>query len=167
VSQLLSLADFTEEGDAGDECDDGVVALEVAAATTPRVLENLRRLRRLDLLTDEVVWALVGQAPIDPLGVYGALKHRGVWAFSPLDFTVVQVLAKKGAMPVAAMRVCLLSNDIVFIAMEAGQLVAHASLSRDQIEAKLREPGCTEATILAWLKGYIDEAVAAGYAAVQ
>ena len=167
MSRLRSLAEFAEEGDAGDEGDEGAVALEVAAATTPRVLENLRRLRRLDLLTDEVVWALVGQAPIDPLGVYGALKPRGAWAFSPLDFTVVQVLAKQGAMPVAAMRIDLLSNELVFVALEAGQLVVHARLPPEQLEAKLREPGCTEATILAWLQGYIDEAVQAGYAAAQ
>ena len=164
MSQLFSLADFADEE---DECSEGAVALQVAAATTPRVLENLRRLRRLDLLTDEVVWALVGQAPIDPLGLYGALKNHGVWAFSPLDFTVVQVLAKKGALPVAAMRVDLLSNDIVFVALEGGQLVARASISRDQLEAKVREPGCSEAVVLAWLQGYIDEAVVAGYAAAQ
>jgi len=164
VSKLVSLAEFADEE---DECQWGAVALGVAAATTPRVLENLRRLRRLDLLTDEVVWALVGQAPIDPLGLYGALKHHGVWAFSPIDFTVVQVLAKKGALPVAAMRVDLLSNDVVFVALEGGQLVARASISRDQLEVKLREPGCSEAVVLAWLKGYIDEAVVAGYAAAQ
>jgi hypothetical protein len=164
VSQVFSLAEYADEEDG---CAEGAVALQVAAATTPRVLENLRRLRRLDLLTDEVVWALVGQAPIDPLGLYGALKNRGAWAFSPLDFTVVQVLAKKGALPVAAMRVDLLSNDIVFVALEAGQLVARASISRDQLESKLREPGCSETVVLAWLKGYIDEAVVAGYAAAQ
>jgi hypothetical protein len=164
VSQLFSLAEFAD--DEG-ECQGGAVSLEVDAVTTPRVLENLRRLRRLDLLTDEVIWALVGQAPIDPLGLYGALKQRGVWAFSPLDFTVVQVLAKKGPTPVAVMKVDLVSNDVVFVALEGGQLVAHASISRDELEAKLREPGCSEASILAWLKGYIDAAVVAGYAAAQ
>jgi len=161
---MRSLVDFAA---GGDECEEGAVALEIAAATSPRVVDNLRRLRRLDLLTDEVVWALVGQAPIDPLGLYGALKHRGVWAFSPLDFTVVQVLAKKGPMPVAVMRIDLISNEMVFVALEAGQLVVHSRIPPEQLEGKLQEPGASEASILSMIQRFIDHTVAAGYAAAQ
>jgi len=164
VTRVYSLGALAEHA---DELEQGAVVLRVDGSTPSKVIENLRRLHRLDLLTDEAIWSLVGQAPVDPLGVYGALRHWGVWAFSPLDFTVVQVLAKKGAMPVAVMRVDLMSNEIVFVALERGQLVARARITPDQLEEKLRDPGTGQAGIRSWLALHIAETVAAGFAAVQ
>ncbi len=159
MTRPLTLAQFADQG---AEREEGLVALKFEGALPPQVIDNLRRLRRLDLLTDEVVLALLGQAPIDPLGVFGALKHRGVWAFQPLDFTVVQVLARKGAQPVAVMRIDLISDDMVFVALKDGQLVERSHITRDQLEAKLRERGTTEDGILAWLQEFINDTVAAG-----
>jgi hypothetical protein len=145
-----------------DELVAGVLDVPFKGAVAPKVIDNFRRLERLGLLTGEVVLALLGQAPLDPIGVYGALKHTGVWAFNALDFTVVQVLAKKKDMPVAVMRIDLLSDDIVFVAMQKKQLVQVSGITADEMEAKMKEPGMNESYIMAWIKKYIDDTVALG-----
>lgn len=145
-----------------DELTEGVLDVPFKGAVAPKVIDNFRRLERLGLLTGEVVLALLGQAPLDPIGVFGALKHTGVWAFNALDFTVVQVLAKKKDVPVAVMRIDLISDDVVFVAMQKKQLVQVSGITAEEMEAKLKEPGMNEGYIMAWIKGFINDAVAAG-----
>jgi hypothetical protein len=153
----LTLGEFT---DNAMDLDGAHVMLKVQAPL-PKLVDNLKTLRRLELLTDEVVLSLLAQAPIDPLGVYGAMKHMGVWAFSPLDFMMIQVLAKKGDLPVALMRLDLMSDDITFVALEKGQLVEVSVLEANFIAEKLRTPGATEENILyliqTHMKGAIDQ----------
>jgi hypothetical protein len=155
----LTLEQFAEQG---DELTEGAVTIPFNGTLSPRVVDNLRRLRRLDLLNGETVLAVLGQAPIDPIGIFGALKHTGSWAFNVLDCTVVQVLAKRKAQPVALMRIDLLSDDITFVALQEGQLVRVSGITPDEIESKLREEGIDEGRMLAWIKGYINDAVAMG-----
>jgi hypothetical protein len=147
---------------------DSALDLEVAHVTVkiqspmPRLVDNLKTLRKLELLTDEVVMSLLAQAPIDPLGIYGAMKYMGAWAFSPLDFTMVQIIAKKGDAPVALMRIDLMSDDITFVALEKGQLVQVSVLEADFIAEKLRTPGTTEGTILTLIQTHMKEAIDKG-----
>ncbi len=158
----LSLKGFLEDG---EDLSAGTIEVPFTGMPSPKVVDVLKRLDRLDLLSGEVILALLGQAPIDPLGVYGALKHTGVWAFSSLDCTMIQVLAKKKDTPVALMRIDLLSNDIIFVALQNKQLVEIATITATQMEDKLREEGMTEGRIMDWLKRYINDTVATGLAA--
>lgn len=148
--------------DAAEDFDGAEVTLQIKGLVPPATIANLRQLKRLSLLSEEVLLSLIGQAPIDPFGVYGALQHTGVWAFSAVDFTAIQVLAKKGAQPVALMRIDLMSDDITLVALKKGQLVVHTTLEADFIVSKLQEPGVTEDEIFRWLKGYVDAAVSDG-----
>jgi len=159
-----TLGQYVEDA---DEIEDSLVTLRVRGSDPPNAVEKLRHLDRLGLLTDEVVWALVGQAPIDPLGIYGAMKDVGVWAFSPIDFTVVQVLAKKGPKPVALMRLDLMSNDIVFVVLRGGQLVEHKTLEAQAVVDKLAQRGMTADHMLAWLRTWMDDAIAVGSGALS
>jgi hypothetical protein len=163
VTVPLSLEDYADKAEDLDEAD---IVLHVKGLVPPKTVENLRRLRRLGLLRDEVLLSLVGQAPIDPYGIFGALQRIGVWAFQPLDCTAVQVLAKKGSKPVAIMSIDLLSDNITFVALKAGQLVMDLVLEADVVLAKLREHGATEERVLVWLQGYIDATIKKGMAAI-
>lgn len=163
MTKPLSLDDLAARA---DEVSEGVLSVPFGAGLLPPTLmQNLRRLQRLDLLTGDTLLSLIAQAPIDPLGLYGALKHTAVWAFQPLDFTVVQVLASKGKTPVAVMRIDLMSNDITFVALQGGLLVEHHTLRAEEFAAKMQEGGMTEARILAWLQEHINETKAAGLTA--
>jgi len=155
----LSLGEFV---DSAEDLEVAHVALKVLAPVPPRLVENLKALRRLELLTDEVVVSLLAQAPIDPLGIYGAMKHMGTWAFSPLDFTMVQVLAKKGDQPIALMRIDLMSNDMTFVALEKKQLVEKSVITADYFVAQLQTPGTTETHILRLIQKHMKDAVDAG-----
>lgn len=155
----FTLDRFVEEA---SDCAEGVLHLRFKGAMPPKILENLQRLRRLGLLEDDVVLALIGQAPLDPIGLYGAMKHSGVWAFQAFDFTMIQVLAKKGNTPAALMRIDLISDEVTFVVLREGQLVEYARIAPDDIVAKFKEEGATEARFLAWLQTYINDAVAVG-----
>lgn len=157
--KALSLRDLS---DTADSVENAIVAIRVAGGLTPALANNLKQLVRLELLTDEVIWAILAQAPIDPLGVYGAMKHMGVWALSVSDFTMVQVLAKVGATPVAAMRIDLMSDDMTFVVWEAQQLVLRSTLSAGEIEEILRKPGTTENTVLSCIDKHMRQAVTLG-----
>lgn len=157
--KTLLLEDLVE---TADSVENAIVAIKVSGGLTPALANNLKQLARLELLTDEVIWAILAQAPIDPLGVYGAMKHMGVWALSVSDFTMVQVLAKIGAVPVAAMRIDLMSDDLTFVAWENQQLVMKSTLSSGEIEATLRKPGTTENTVLSLIDKHMRQAVTHG-----
>jgi hypothetical protein len=155
----FSLGQFV---DGADDLEEAHVVLKVRAPMPPRLVENLRTLRRLDLLTDEVVMSLLAQAPIDPLGIYGAMKHMGAWAFSPHDFTMVQVLAKKGNKPVALMRIDLMSDDITFVALEKNQLVQTSVLEAHYLVEEMQRAGMTETNILRIIQDHMKGAVDTG-----
>lgn len=159
MKRPLSLEDYATSAEDLEEAD---ILLHVKGLVPPKTIENLRRLRRLELLRDEVLFSLVGQAPIDPCGIFGALRGLGSWVFQPLNFTVIQILAKKGSKPVALMQIDLLSDDITFIALKAGQLVVHTVLEAEFILTKWQETNMTGSHIIEWLKGYIDAAIKSG-----
>lgn len=131
MSRTLSLQDLLAVDDEALP-----VTLRMTVRTlAPPTLKALRQLKDLGLLDDEIVLSLVGQAPIDPIGLYEALRDSGTWAFSALDFTVIQVLAKKRDKPVAAMRIDLLSDDLTFIVLRDGKLVEHSTKSGEELAA--------------------------------
>lgn len=145
----------------------GGESLTLSSADTPppKLLENMKRLKRLGLLDGHVLLSLLAQAPVDPLGVYGALRQHGVWAFQAFDCTMVQVLAKSKDKPVALMRIDLLSDDVTFVALEGNQLVARMTISGDEIARQLRVPGMTEDKMLAWFTRHMTQTAKEGLAA--
>jgi hypothetical protein len=153
---LLTLKDFMEQA---ADADDVGLKLRTPGAVPPPLLQMLRRLERLDLLRDEVVFGLLAQAPIDPIGLYGAMKAMGVWAFNVLDCTMTQVLAKKGNEPVALMRLDLLSDDLVFVISKGGQLVEHKTVTAEETTTRMQEPGMTATSMMAWFTDHIRETV--------
>jgi hypothetical protein len=159
--QVFKLGEFVDDV---EEVADAGLLLHAGGLLPPSIVENLRKLRRLDLLHDDVVLALIGQAYIDPLGIYGAMKDRGVWAFQPTDFTMVQILAKKGGRPVALMRLDLLSDNLDFVTLRQGQLVLREHVTGEALVEKMREPGMTEERFHAWLVGKMKAAIDEGMA---
>jgi hypothetical protein len=145
----------------------GSLELPLKGALSPKLLDNMKRLRRLGLLEGEVMLSLLAQAPVDPLGVYGALRHHGVWAFQAFDCTMVQILAKVKDTPVALMRLDLLSDDITFVALQHGKLVERSTLSGEEIARQLRVTGMTEDKMMAWLTGHMAQTAKEGLAAAQ
>jgi hypothetical protein len=141
--KAVSLGEFA---DNAEELEDVTINLRAQGLAAASAVQNLRKLRRLELLTDEAVLSLIGQAPIDPLGVFGMLRQEGVWAFSAHDFCTVRVLAKKGNKPVALMRVDLLSDDVSFVVLRDAQLVERVTIpAQDLLEVGLKSgaPGVT------------------------
>lgn len=156
----MTLDEFVAREGADEKA---TITLEVGALP-PNVLENLRKLQRLGLLTDEAVLCLVGQAPIDPYGIFGAMQAYGPWAFQPLDFTAVSILGKKGANPVALMRIDLLSNDLTFVALKKGQLVQHSVVTSDELMQRMATPGMDALKFAEWLREQMKSTLDAGMA---
>lgn len=127
---------------------------------SPRTTEALQRLDHLGLLEDEMVLSLIGQAPIDPIGLYGALRDTGTWAFSAYDFTVIRVLAKKQDKPVAAVRIDLLSDDLTFVVLREGQLVEHSTTAAEHLSEMVGKP-----VLATWLDETIQQVIREGMAA--
>lgn len=119
--KTITLGEFVS---SAEELDEATIAIKANGVGAVKAVENFRRLRRLELLTDEAVLSLIGQAPIDPHGIFALLQPLGAWAFSAHDFCAVRVLAQKEKKPVALMRIDLLSDDITFVVLRGGQLVA-------------------------------------------
>lgn len=160
----LSLEEFVESADATEGA---TLQLTVRGALPPKTLENMRKLQRLNLLNDDVILSLIGQAPIDPWGIFGALQSYGPWVFSPYDFTAVAILAKKATKPVALMRIDLLSDDITFVQLKDNQLVMHSALSGEEMMQRMATPGLKASEFTAWLRGKMQACVDAGLAAAQ
>lgn len=159
MSEALTLEEFVDKGGHERAC----VVLDVAALP-PTAVENLRKLKRLGLLTGEAIFCLVGQAPLDPYGIFGALQSFGPWAFQPLDFTALSILAKKGAKPVALMRIDLLSDDLTFVALKGEALEQHDVLLGEDLIARMRVPGTKATDVTALIRGKMKAAVDAGMA---
>lgn len=129
----------------------------------PGVVENMRRLERLGLLTEEVFLSIVASAPIDPHGLLRALQqHIPYWTFQPFNCTVLTVLAKVKDEPVALMQLDLVSDDIIFIARQKKQLVQVEALTADEVVAVFRRPGITPEQVWAWFSEHIAQTVRTG-----
>jgi hypothetical protein len=156
---IFNLEEFVDDV---DEIENAGLLLHASNMMARSTIDNLRKLRRLGLLHDDAILALIGRAPVDPLNLYGAMKDMGVWAFQPRDFTVIQVLKKEGPEPVAAMRLDLLSDDLDFIVLRDGQLVLREHISSEELSEVTGE------RLQSWLaekiKATIDEGTAAARA---
>lgn len=135
------------------------IRIRLEAPPVPEAFQNLRRLLNFDLLTGDAVMALVGQAPIDPFGVYAALRMAigpEGWIFSAIDFTVFHALRRDedGAVG-AAMRLDLLSDDVVLLRREGNSLVAVGECSGEKMAAA-GETGFNE--LLSALAALVDQA---------
>lgn len=151
----MNLAEYVKQEATGERA---IVTLEVEGLP-PDVLANLRRMDRLGVLSDETVLCLIGQAPVDPCGFYAALKPHSHWAFQPLDFTALCVLAKDGDIPIALMRIDLMSDDITFVVRRNKQLVQHSVILADDIMTQLAGVESREATFMHLISGKAAEVV--------
>ena len=148
---------------ANDNSSEEAVLTLSGSAATPKLLENLRRLDRLGLLTEEVVFSYLAQAPVDPLGIYGALRERiPDWQFQALDCTVLTILAKVKDEPVAAMRLDLMSDDIIFIARQGRKLVQVDQAPAEEVLAVMRARAATPDAVWQYFDQKIRRAVALG-----
>lgn len=106
-------------------------AIIVRERPSPHAFTNLKKLRRLGLLNGDVLLSLIAQAPIDPINLMSVLMKIGSkgWNFSPVDFTMFRVIAKKGDVVTAAFRVDLMGDTIeALVTNRAGQLTLFKSL---------------------------------------
>lgn len=154
-----TLTEFTEA-----EPRKGIVSLVVTTSSTPppRLREKLQHLENLGLPLDDVVLSLAAQAPIDPFGVFGALRALGPWAFQSADCTAMLVLDRQDKEVRSAMKIDLLSDDIAFLAMRGPAFETVKALTGEQISAWLAEDGMTEGLILKRIEACAQAAVAAG-----
>lgn len=143
----------------------GEITLEAPALPTPNLVANLRHLKNLGVLSDETIWALVGQAPIDPIGLFAVLRNRGTWAFQPLDFTMLQILAKREGTPVALLRIDLMSDDMTFVVMKNQVLVEEFVVTAEETTKILAQPHITEDKVLIWLHRHMKRAIDIGTSA--
>lgn len=157
-TQTLSLDEYVEKA---EEVEGAAFVIEPAGAVPPKALENLRKLQRLGLLNGNVLMSLIAQAPIDPFGLFSALKSFGPWVFQPLDFSAMCILAKQGGEPAALMRLDLISDDITFVVNRNKQLVFHSGITGDEIAQRLAQPNAKASNFTAWLrmkmKAVVDE----------
>lgn len=142
----------------------GGVSLVVKTSSTPppRLREKLQHLESLGLPLDDVVLSLAAQAPIDPFGVFGALRALGPWAFQSADCTALLVLDREDKVVKSAMKIDLLSDDIAFMALRGEAFETIKALSGEQISGWLREEGVTEGLILKRIETCAQAAVATG-----
>lgn len=126
AANILTLETYVNKA---AEISDAAFVVQGKGVVPPNTLENMRKLYRLGLLNGDVLLSLIGQAPIDPNNIFAALQSFGPWAFQPLDFTAISILAKKAAQPVALMRVDLMSDNITFVVLRQRQLVTHSEVS--------------------------------------
>jgi len=83
---------------------------------TQQAVDNIKKMRRLGILSGDTLLSLVGQAPIDPIGLMAALLQvlPGKWVFSAIDFSMFRVVSKTPKGEVAsALRVDLIQGDVV------------------------------------------------------
>jgi hypothetical protein len=110
----------------------------------PKAIENLKTMHKLGILTPEGIFALVAQAPIDPINLAGTLMKMMPtgWVFSAADFTLMHVLSRDDKKMVsAALRVDLIAGDAVMALArdKNGRLVEFRTLqiepNKNQLDA--------------------------------
>lgn len=120
-----------------------VVELTLGDHPTPSVAKNLDRLRKLGILSGDALFALIGQAPIDPINLMATLMQMNPdgWAFSAIDFSMVRVLARTAKKEVsAALRVDLMGSAVSSLVLnKANQLTIHKTLEVEPGEGSLEQ----------------------------
>lgn len=129
---------------------------------TPRFVAVLRSLAELGLAQETTLMALLGQAPIDPLRLLAPLgKRLGGWTLNPNDATLLAVLAKVGAQPVALCVADLLSSRVSFVALRDGSLTELSTHEPDALVDMLRSTGTVQG-VIDRLEPYLQAAVHTG-----
>lgn len=113
----------------------------------------------LGLPLDEAVLSLASLAPIDPFGVFGALRPMGRWVFQADTFSAMCIVDQEGNDIKAAMQIDLITDDMVFLAHNDGKIFVVSRLGGDDIAAWLREPEITEKVIFERIGLLIQQAV--------
>jgi hypothetical protein len=119
---LVRLPEFLRQLDDAEHLS---LQIDKGETVPPTLVRTLWKLQQLDLLRDDVILSLLAQPPIDPIGLYGALRQRfpeWPWTFNPLTFSMVCILAKRKDAPVAVMTLDLLSDTVEFAALVEGTL---------------------------------------------
>lgn len=106
--------------------------MRLSERPTPSVFKNLAKLKKLGICTPEAIMSLVGQAPIDPINLMATLMQMAPdsWRFSPIDFSMMRVLARTSKKTVsAALHVDLMGASISGLALnQAGRLTIFKTL---------------------------------------
>ncbi len=102
-----------------------LLEMRVDEEPPPQAMENLRKLGKLGILNAGALFAIVGQAPIDPVNLVGTLMRLlpDGWVFSQYDFAMMRVLARSPSnanVIIAAMHVDLMGDVIKFLALSKG-----------------------------------------------
>lgn len=127
---------------------------------TPQTLELFRKMDRLGLLTDEAVFSLLSQAPVDPYGIYAGLRqHMEGWQFDALKFCQLAIIAKVGNEPVAIMQVDLLCGDVHFITSNKGKLELLYTLTTDTILEVATKHKNSPEKVWEWFEHHIGKVV--------
>lgn len=109
------------------------LSLELTSKTgRESVKTNLRKLDRLGILCDEVIYTLLAQAPIDPAGVYQLCEPLGNWVFNPLNFSMARPVVSNGEQ-VGSLEIDLLSSDMFFNRITDGKVVVAKSYNAEEL----------------------------------
>lgn len=124
-----------DEDTAEANAADLVLEVPLTQPPAPAAFHNLIRLEQLGLLTGDAILSLLAQAPVDPLGLYAALRNVAPegWVFSALDFCVVRVLDRDDRGVKASIRIDLLSDDVTLMRRRDGQLHLYWGLTGDEV----------------------------------
>lgn len=137
---------------------DAVVELD-GSKILPPAMTVLRTLARKGLLNDEVFWSLIGQAPIDPIGIFTVCEHWGDWVFNPVTFSMMKILAKDGNTPVCFMAIDLLSNAVIFVGRDGTTMTAYHQLTPDDIvkRVEMAPKELRQKAVVDWFRELIED----------
>jgi hypothetical protein len=113
VTKLIALQDLIDP-DQNLEFPVAIDDFRIVEALPEAAIKNLKAMHKLGILTAEGIFALVAQAPIDPINLAGSLMKMMPegWVFSAVDFTLMKVLSRDDKKNVdAALRVDLIGGD--------------------------------------------------------
>ena len=152
----VTLEQLAHDEDAAEtDAAELVLEMPLTQPPAPEAFRNLSRFEQLGLLTGDTILSLIAQAPVDPLGLYAALRETAPdgWVFSALDFSVVRILARDEHGVRASIRIDLLSDDVMLMRRRDGQLALYWGLVGDELAQ-------WKYAALPMLQTRIDEAVA-------
>lgn len=130
--RTLHLPEFLQQLDSSKALR---LVLDKDETAPPTLVRTLWKLDQLGLLHDQVLFSLLAQPPIDPIGLYGALRARfpdWPWTFEPSSFSIVCILAKRRDEPVALLTLDLLSDSVEFASLINGSLHGVKTVSGDE-----------------------------------
>ena len=139
------------------------VTVTLKSPMIPRALQKLSHLERLGLLREEVLFSVIAAAPIDEHRVLRALRtYLTHWTFEASTCSVIAILAKERDAPVALMRLDLLTDDIIYVARQAGQLVEVEKTPAEETLALFNTPGITPDQAWGWFQVRINRTIDRG-----